>query len=318
MAELFTGKVDIQTAGSQITVTLNGDNGDVAIGGNGQTGEVSVRNGTGTERVRIDAATGTVSTRSAAQVLTISLEGSTGDVILRGVNVPGQGSPRIRLLASEGNIWLGGNGKDGDLVLFKSDGDNSTLKQATVHLDAGQGNMWLGGKGTDGDLVLFPSSATDINDLSQASIHLDGQAGDIILKNADCAEDFDVAAGEALEPGTVVMVDEDGLLRLTQGAYDRRVVGVVSGAGDKRPGIVLDRQSFDATRQTVALMGKVYCRVDAGASPIRAGDLLAPAAAEGHAMKAERCPEAFGAVIGKALGSLATGRGMIPMLVSLQ
>jgi len=376
VAELFTGKVDVQTAGSKITITLNGDTGDVSAGGNGQNGDLSVRDTAGTERLKFEGSTAKLSARSAAQVLTITLDGSTGDVVLRGVNVPGQGSPRIRLLASDGNIWLGGNGKDGDLVLFpaeadnstlsqgtihldgstgdivhrtgpggaprmrligsdgiiwlggngfggdlvlfKADGDNTTLKNATIHLDGAQGNIWLGGKGTDGDLVLFPSSATDINNLDQASIHLDGQAGDITLRNADCAEDFDVAPGETLEPGAVVMVDDDGKVRPTKVAYDRRVVGVVSGAGDMRPGIVLDRRPSVSLRQTVALMGKVYCRVDAEVAPVRAGDLLVPAAAPGYAMRAERCPEAFGAVIGKALGSLARGRSMVPMLVSLQ
>lgn len=376
MAELFNGKVDVQTAGSKITITLNADTGDVSAGGNGQNGDLSVRDTAGTERLKLEGSTGKLSARSAAQVLTITLDGSTGDLVLRGVNVPGQGAPRIRLLASDGNIWLGGNGQDGDLVLFRADGDNSTLSQgtihldgatgdivhrtgpggaprmrligsdgniwlggnggdgdlvlfkadgdnttlknATIHLDGAQGNIWLGGKGTDGDLVLFPSSATDINNLDQASIHLDGQAGDIILRNADCAEDFDMAPGETLEPGTVVMVDDDGRLRPTEVAYDRRVVGVVSGGGDTRPGIVLDRKPSGTPRQTVALMGKVYCRVDAAAGPVRAGDLLVPAAAPGYAMRAERCPEAFGAVIGKALCSLAGGRSMIPMLVSLQ
>ena len=318
MAELFTGKVDVQTAGSKITITLNGDTGDVSAGGGGQSGDFSLRDPVGRERLKIEGSTAKLSARSVAQVLTITLDGSTGEVILRGPNFPSPGSPRIRLQPGEGNVWLGGNGADGELMIYKADGDNTTLKKATIHLDGRFGNIWLGGNGTDGDVVLFPGSATDINNLDQASIHLDGHTGDIILKNADCAEDFDVAPGETLEPGTVVMVDDDGKLRPTEVAYDRRVVGVVSGAGDTRPGIVLDRKPSGTPRETVALMGKVYCRVDAAVGPVRAGDLLVPAATPGYAMRGDQCPEAFGAVIGKALGSVAQGRSMIPMLVSLQ
>src|SRR4029453_6908832 len=34
--------------------------------------------------------------------------------------------------------------------------------------------------------------------------------GDIFLATADCAEDFDVAVAEEIEPGTVVVLDADG------------------------------------------------------------------------------------------------------------
>jgi len=38
----------------------------------------------------------------------------------------------------------------------------------------------------------------------------------------------------------------------------------------------------------------------------------------GHAMKARDQSRAFGCVIGKALRSLETGQGLIPILVALQ
>ena len=46
-------------------------------------------------------------------------------------------------------------------------------------------------------------------------------------------------------------------------AYDKRVAGVVSGAGDYKPGIVLDKQPSTHIRQPIALLGKVYCKTDA-------------------------------------------------------
>ena len=68
----------------------------------------------------------------------------------------------------------------------------------------------------------------------------------------------------------------------------------------------------------VALMGKVYCKVDAGYSPIDVGDLLTTSPTPGHAMKADDHDKAFGAVIGKALRRLEAGQGLIPILVALQ
>jgi hypothetical protein len=142
--------------------------------------------------------------------------------------------------------------------------------------------------------------------------------GDIRLTNADCAEDFDVCGAELIEPGTVMVVGEEGTLHQSHQAYDKRVAGVVSGAGDCKPGIVLDKQHSQLNRKPIALLGKVYCKVDASYAPIEVGDLLTTAPTPGHAMKADDPIKAFGAVIGKALRPLKAGTRLIPILIALQ
>jgi hypothetical protein len=142
--------------------------------------------------------------------------------------------------------------------------------------------------------------------------------GDIRLTNADCAEDFNIGTSIAVEPGTVMVLGEEGALYPSQHAYDKRVAGVVSGAGGYKPGIVLDRQESDTIRKPIALLGKVYCKVDAGRGAIEIGDLLTTSPTPGHAMKAEDPLKAFGTVIGKALRPLAAGQGLIPILIALQ
>lgn len=141
--------------------------------------------------------------------------------------------------------------------------------------------------------------------------------GDIILTNADCAEDFDITDTDLVEPGTVMVLGEEGALYPSQQAYDRRVAGVVSGAGDYKPGIVLDKQQSSNTRQPIALLGKVFCKVDAQYGAIEVGDQLTTSPTPGHAMKADDPAKAFGTVIGKALRSLAEGQGLIPILIAL-
>jgi hypothetical protein len=143
-------------------------------------------------------------------------------------------------------------------------------------------------------------------------------SGNIQLGNADCAEEFNMGAELLLEPGTVVVLGEGGALYQSLHAYDKRVAGVISGAGEYRPGIVLDKHEANNKRQPVALLGKVFCRVDAEYQAIEIGDLLTTSPTPGHAMKAEDQARAFGSVIGKALRSLAGGKGMIPILVTLQ
>jgi hypothetical protein len=144
--------------------------------------------------------------------------------------------------------------------------------------------------------------------------------GDVMLTGADCAEDFDVAsAGAEIEPGTVMVIDEEGALKPSEQPYDKRVAGIISGGSDYRPGIVLDKRESEANRMPVALMGKVACKVEAQESPIEVGDLLTTASTTpGYAMKATDPSKASGAVIGKALQRLVEGQGLISVLVSLQ
>ncbi|MBA2592702.1 MAG: hypothetical protein H0U97_10780 [Gammaproteobacteria bacterium] len=142
--------------------------------------------------------------------------------------------------------------------------------------------------------------------------------GDIRLANADCAEDFDVSGAVKVEPGTVMVLGNEGALSESHQAYDKRVAGVISGAGGYKPGIVLDKQQTSGNRQPIALMGKVFCKVDAQYGAIEVGDLLTTSDTPGHAMKTTDPMKAFGAVIGKALRPLKDRQGIIPILIALQ
>ena len=142
--------------------------------------------------------------------------------------------------------------------------------------------------------------------------------GDIVLSAADCAEEFDITASREIEPGTVMVLTENGALEPSRDAYDKKVAGIISGAGDYRPGMILDRHSSSENRMPIALVGKVYCKVDAEYEPIQVGDLLTTSPTPGHAMKASNPLMAFGAVIGKALRPLRFGQGLVPVLVALQ
>ena len=164
-----------------------------------------------------------------------------------------------------------------------------------------------------------PNPAAGINGsivITEGSLFVN--KGDVNLGGADCAEYFDIIDVENVDPGTVMVIYEEGVLGVSDRPYDKRVAGVVSGAGDFKPGIVLDRNGAQGERKPIALIGKVYCKVDAQHGPIEVGDLLTTSQTPGHAMKAADPFRAFGAVIGKALRPLDAGEGMIPILISLQ
>ena len=140
----------------------------------------------------------------------------------------------------------------------------------------------------------------------------------LLVPQQDCAEDFEMSGAEEIGPGSVVVIDSVGAMKQSDKAYDRRVAGVISGALDCRPGIILGKKQVQDNRMPVALVGKVYCKVDAGYSPVEVGDLLTTSPTPGHAMKADDPFKAFGAVIGKAMDSLKAGQALIPILVALQ
>jgi hypothetical protein len=171
--------------------------------------------------------------------------------------------------------------------------------------------------------ALFASHAGDQNDPAHSTAgFFKGNVivtGDISFPGADCAEEFTVKPEACADPGTVMVLDDGGELVPCRSAYCKGVAGVIAGAGSHRPGIIMDRQPLDSRRrQPIALVGKVFCKVDASYAAIGVGDLLTSSTTEGHAMKVVDPSAALGSVIGKAMAPLADGRGLIPILVALQ
>ncbi len=148
-----------------------------------------------------------------------------------------------------------------------------------------------------------------------------------ITGGADFAENFDVSAvnSEAeelkVEAGMVVTIDplNPGKLALSTQSYDRRVAGIISGAGGVNPGMRMSQTGTLADGQhPVALSGRVYCWVDASQGAIEPGDFLTTSNTPGHAMKVTNSAKAQGTIIGKAMTSLKEGKGLVLVLVTLQ
>ena len=135
-----------------------------------------------------------------------------------------------------------------------------------------------------------------------------------ITGGADLAEPFAIASGSSsLEAGFVVVIDEynAGHVRVSDKAYDRRVAGVISGAGGVKPGLTLAQEGALDEGVKVALTGRVYVWGDASSQAIMPGDLLTTSNTPGHAMKARNHASAQGAILGKAMTPLSQGRGLV-------
>lgn len=140
-----------------------------------------------------------------------------------------------------------------------------------------------------------------------------------ITGGSDIPEMFHAAA-PGCDPGTLVEIDatDCGAVRPATGAYARAVIGVVSGAGGVRPGITLAMEGVLDGDIPVAIAGRVLVRCTAENGPITHGDLLVTSSTPGLAMRTDDPIRAFGAVIGKALGSIDSTTGLVMVLVNLQ
>jgi len=139
-----------------------------------------------------------------------------------------------------------------------------------------------------------------------------------IQGNQDIAENYASAMG--LEPGDVVCLDpEQDAVILSARPNDNLLLGVVS----TKPAMLLNSEVEDRTVFPVALCGRVPCKVTDEGGPIRRGDLLTSSSTPGLAMKArpirlgDQEVYAPGTILGKALGSLESGRSMMDIFVAL-
>lgn len=227
------------------------------------------------------------------------------------------------------------SGEDADFVI--QDKDNNTILN---YDESGELSLFEPGVGERIEMVTSEGSADGAqialrNAAGQTTIYLDaefGAGGDgrittevlQITGGSDLSEQFDIQANEkgfAPQAGFVVSIDAEnpGELTVSSRAYDRTVAGVVSGAGDVQPGMLMGQQGTEADGQfPVALTGRVYVWVDADYGAVEAGDLLTTSNTAGHAMKVTDYDQAQGSILGKAMTSLESGRGLVLVLVTLQ
>jgi hypothetical protein len=173
---------------------------------------------------------------------------------------------------------------------------------------------------TGGDILLGTSGYS-----MDHKFRVDG-AGNVFANayntgGADFAEA--VSARVALrpyEPGDVLTIDDsaDRKVSLSQTAYSTLIAGIYS----TKPGIVAGpslRMSDRMDSQLpLAIVGIVPCKVTAANGSISRGDLLVSSAEPGYAMKGTDRSRMLGAVLGKAMQPLESGKGTIEVLVTLQ
>jgi hypothetical protein len=194
--------------------------------------------------------------------------------------------------------------------------------------DNGDGaiDAYIGGNGSGSDVQVGSLNP----DISNVAFYNWGNGtwmriacGSIAINGgSDLAEPFAVSSSATgkIPEGSVVVIDDKnpGRLKVSTRAYDTRVAGVLSGANGIHPGIQMQQQGLLDGDKNVALTGRVYVLADATKGAINPGDLLTTSDTPGHAMKVKSHSKAQGAILGKAMTGLKSGKGMVLVLVTLQ
>lgn len=301
MAQTFVGSIEVTNAATtpRTAIVLSGDLGTAVV--KGPVGAVASTTVAGSF-VHIGAKPTTSAAKAPAKRGKSALINPDP-----GVSTDPGGSTALNS-ENQPLVWL----TVGDSTLPGGVFLSSKAGKRVIGMNGATASIVCGGNGLDGDVYVLDAKGV-------VRIRLNGHTGDIELTGADCAEEFD-AEGDAADmpPGAVMSIAATGAVRPCCEAYDRRVAGIVSGAGRFRPAIVLDKASSSRRRVALGLSGKVYCQVDAGYAPVHTGDLLTASPTMGHAMKVVDLARAVGSIVGKALQPLARGRGLIPVLIALQ
>jgi len=84
---------------------------------------------------------------------------------------------------------------------------------------------------------VFATSASGPAGYFQGDVTVTGTvtANDHVCAGGDCAEDFDVVASKEIEPGSVMVIDEDGYLKESREAYDNGSPASFPGAETTNP-----------------------------------------------------------------------------------
>ncbi len=224
---------------------------------------------------------------------------------------------------------------DGNILLESGATDRAYIQQdgafsgGQVTLYTSNGSKSLEVKASDatnkaGEILLYDPTT------NAKTIEIDGDWGGSgksrivtdelqITGGSDFAEYFDVNETVAVQPGYVMsaLTDGSGKLNLSADAYDKKVVGIVSGANGVSTGLMLRQKDNDIVNgaHPIAISGRVYVYADAAYGKIQVGDLLTTSATAGHAMKCKNHRKGRGATIGKALSNLEKGRGFVLILL---
>ena len=309
-------------AAAQTTVTNNND---------GAAGAVPVYTGSatlGNSPISISGSNVGIGTTAPNAPLTVVSNTSSSNIILGEFldsSIPNAGLVQIQFGQSQAL------NADGTLI-FAYNSTTPALSYTSLGTYGNSFTLNVNGAGNVGIGTTNPGAKLEVNGNvlltagSGASMtYPDGTvqstAWNGVLSGGDYAESVNVSGGrDEYEPGDVLVIDpaSEGRFLKSSAPYSTAVTGIYS----TRPGVVGRRQRTARAHMDeevpMAMTGIVPTKVSAENGPIKPGDLLVTSSRPGYAMRGTDRTQMLGAVIGKAIGHLDSGVGVIEAVVTLQ
>ncbi len=319
------------TGNHKLTLNVTGNDGLTINGDGSGNARLRIYNGNGNHFLYDDSAASNVLKLQSASGLSFVVNGAdeimkitpsqkvivgeTIELLHNGPNDGGEikiknsaGSDRIKLFATPTGTNFGGF-----MSMFNDNDDRTVLIEAEDSQKGGKIQL------SDSTGTISIKLDSDWNGSGDSRIVTDEIQ---IEGGSDLAERFDLTNPvEEIVPGSLVSLDpkNSGKLMISNQAYDRKIVGIVSGANGIKPGILMGQAGSEAYGdQLITLSGRTYVKANTTNGEIRIGDFLTSSDVSGEAMKASRKKKSRGAIIGKAMSSLKAGEGFILVLVNLQ
>lgn len=175
------------------------------------------------------------------------------------------------------------------------------------------------------------SQITLYNSSGDATIEIDGDYANNgrvsvdeieILGGSDLAEYFDInSKNDEVTAGKIVSIDPEvaGNLTLSTQSYDKKVIGVISGANGISAGMLMGQEgSIAHGKYPIAIAGRVYVKVNKENGDIVPGDFITTSSTFGEGMKATSMDKARGSIIGKAMSQIDEETGFVLVFINLQ
>jgi hypothetical protein len=232
-------------------------------------------------------------------------------------------------IGSEGDYSDAGVVSTQDMYIFDGragvynlsvDGSDNVAIGGNATAYTGSPDIYAGVNGNVGIGTTTPSKKLEVNGNAQIDGTLYGAGGGpVTLAGGDYAEAVNVKGpSSSYQPGDVLVIGNDALGEVQKSSEPYSTL--VSGIYATRPGLVGHRQSllkgFDSI--PMGMVGVMPTKVTTENGPIHKGDLLVSSSTPGYAMKGTDRNRMLGAVIGKAMGDLVSGQGVVEVLVTLQ
>lgn len=250
----------------------------------------------------------------------------------------GTSSNQFMRITDLGNVVIGGAIGFAKLRVNGAAGLNETVAsfyESSLDLDKTVLELHVGTSSVPNANVFKTAVVNGFYDLKYR-VQVDGNVfadGTFSGGGADFAEMIEVSSGaQSAEAGDVLVIDlsnNRSVVKSTE-ARSTLVAGIVSSkpgflgserewdraSGEESMNLTMEDFARDYNEMPMAIVGIVPCKVSAENGAIRRGDLLVTSSTPGHAMR-DVDPK-NGTIVGKALGELSSGTGVIKVLITLQ